>query len=243
MRVEYKYIIAPTLTQQVFDLLDYTLVCDQHCIKNGYYNVSSLYYDTEDFDFYYEKIEGEFHHRKARIRTYGLRPFDGTCFFEIKYKYNENSYKKRMILFDCAKSKHTTINNSEILSNSRSSLGYELQLSDLTNIQILGIKPIFPVCHVLYKRKAYHLNTHQGKVRVNLDWHIVASTQFNDYNCIEDYVFPKGHIILEIKAPSRNFFSQLGELLELITAARTTFSKYICAVNVLHQQLNYGERI
>ena len=271
MRVEYKYILNSKQIHQVMDLLSSSLTSDQFSQESGY-DVSSVYYDTQDFDYYFEKLEGEYQHRKARLRTYAKKPFLGDTYFEIKYKYNENSYKKRTKLFSysCQKNSKSAKNNQntlklnfannqnlvkksnksngedynlKLLLTSMSSLGYELQMADLVNMQILGAKPIFPVCHVLYKRKAYYLMMGAIKIRVNVDFQIVASTEYKKTHDYEDFIFPDGGGVLEIKAPTRSYYSELGELLEIVSGARSTFSKYVSAVNVVYPQLLYGDRI
>ena len=65
---------------------------------NGGYPVSTIYYDTPTLDFYYDKVNGEHTHKKARLRTYGKEIFEGPTFFEIKYKSNEDQIKKRISL-------------------------------------------------------------------------------------------------------------------------------------------------
>lgn len=68
---------------------------------HGGYPVTSLYYDTSDLRFYWEKIEGLRFRRKLRMRLYG-RPEDCTddtpVQIEIKQRVNRVTQKRRIEL-------------------------------------------------------------------------------------------------------------------------------------------------
>jgi hypothetical protein len=68
---------------------------------HGGYPVTSLYYDTPDLRFYWEKIEGLKFRRKLRLRLYGL-PEDCTddtpVQIEIKQRVNRVTQKRRIAL-------------------------------------------------------------------------------------------------------------------------------------------------
>ncbi len=60
------------------------------------YTVRSIYYDTRNFLFYYEKIQGLKTRKKLRIRTYNQPSNSSVGFFEIKRKFGSVIYKERM---------------------------------------------------------------------------------------------------------------------------------------------------
>ncbi|GAA0224520.1 polyphosphate polymerase domain-containing protein [Cryptosporangium japonicum] len=65
------------------------------------YGVWSVYYDTTDLRFYWEKIEGLRFRRKLRLRHYGDRSRitdDTTVFVEIKQRVNRVTQKRRVAL-------------------------------------------------------------------------------------------------------------------------------------------------
>lgn len=73
--------------------------------KTGKYKVISLYYDTTNLDFFWEKVDGEEVRSKLRLREY--TPISGKAhgrdgqlqvFIEIKKKSNNNVFKKRILV-------------------------------------------------------------------------------------------------------------------------------------------------
>ena len=222
-RVEYKYLTPYAKSIELACLWDEMLPKDPYYQKQGGpYPVSSVYYDTQGYDFYHEKVEGEYFHRKARLRTYGNFPFRGPCFFEIKYKLHDDGYKKRVPM---AAQHHA----AGLLP-----LGWQMQLHDGATRQILGPQPLYPVCHVAYERRAYFLHCSSGEVvRLNIDSHMQLRFEAGRHDQA-DVLFPHSQAIIEVKAPSRGWWPELAAILTMISEPRTTFSKYISALNVLY---------
>ncbi|MCK4817415.1 polyphosphate polymerase domain-containing protein [bacterium] len=96
-RFEFKYIIDIKTRNNIIE--DITPFCyiDENTQENGEYSVHSLYYDSDNFKSYFEKINGEKYRRKIRIRQYPGSSGD-MCFIEIKGKNNNNVFKKRVFL-------------------------------------------------------------------------------------------------------------------------------------------------
>lgn len=98
-RFELKYIIRANQIESLSkDLEPYTEV-DPYAAKNGGYRITSLYYDTVDYQCYWQKLDGTNYRRKLRIRIYGdsiasTQP----CFVEIKEKRDLVTRKRRMDL-------------------------------------------------------------------------------------------------------------------------------------------------
>lgn len=59
------------------------------------YTVRSIYYDSEDLDFYFEKLDGVKTRKKLRIRGYGDSRHSQQVFLEIKRKYGNLVSKER----------------------------------------------------------------------------------------------------------------------------------------------------
>ncbi|MGW6619584.1 VTC domain-containing protein [Nocardia sp. NPDC055002] len=99
-RYEIKYLAderdVPELRRALRDRMD----ADGHS-TNGGYPVTSLYYDTSNLRFYWEKIEGLKFRRKLRQRIYG-DPGEVTdetpVFIEIKQRVNRVTQKRRIRL-------------------------------------------------------------------------------------------------------------------------------------------------
>lgn len=99
-RYEIKYLIdefaVPALREELAARMD----SDPHSPHGGY-PVTSLYYDTADLRFYWEKIEGLRFRRKLRMRHYGdpaACTDDTPVQVEIKQRVNRVTQKRRMAL-------------------------------------------------------------------------------------------------------------------------------------------------
>jgi hypothetical protein len=97
-RRELKFILRTDQAQPFIDEIIPFLNRDSHTGKARFYRNNSLYYDTEDFQAYWQKLEGLKHRRKLRIRVYGDQVVDPEkeCFVEIKERI-ESAVRKRRI--------------------------------------------------------------------------------------------------------------------------------------------------
>ncbi|MFD7711425.1 polyphosphate polymerase domain-containing protein [Streptomyces sp. NPDC059786] len=99
-RYELKYLVPVDEAARIRDELAQRMDQDAHSPVGGY-GVWSLYYDTPQLRFYWEKIEGLKFRRKLRIRHYG--DLDGVtdespvC-VEIKQRVNRVTQKRRITL-------------------------------------------------------------------------------------------------------------------------------------------------
>ncbi len=100
-RYELKFILDTDHMREVQEGLKKYLLPDKYGDKFGNYNLSSLYYDNDDFTFYWEKVEGLKFRRKLRIRHYEtekkLTP-ESKVFVEIKQRMDRVTQKRRVIL-------------------------------------------------------------------------------------------------------------------------------------------------
>ncbi|MGW5321777.1 VTC domain-containing protein [Rhodococcus pyridinivorans] len=99
-RYEIKYFVdemkVPELRRELAARMD----TDPHSPHGGY-PVTSLYYDTPDLRFYWEKIEGLKFRRKVRMRLYGdpaACTDDSAVQVEIKQRVNRVTQKRRTAL-------------------------------------------------------------------------------------------------------------------------------------------------
>ncbi|GII64773.1 VTC domain-containing protein [Sphaerisporangium krabiense] len=99
-RFEIKYVADNARATELMRDIEGRLVRDGHSGDRGY-GVWSVYYDTRNLRFYWEKIEGLKFRRKLRVRHYGDRSVvdAGTpVFVEIKQRVNRVTQKRRVRL-------------------------------------------------------------------------------------------------------------------------------------------------
>ncbi|MFV2103215.1 polyphosphate polymerase domain-containing protein [Micromonospora sp. LOL_024] len=99
-RYEIKYLVPAGDVPALRDELTARMDLDRHCGSTGY-GVWSVYYDTDQLRFYWEKIEGLRFRRKLRVRHYGDRSTisdDTVVHVEIKQRVNRVTQKRRVAL-------------------------------------------------------------------------------------------------------------------------------------------------
>jgi hypothetical protein len=99
-RRELKFIIRTDQMQPFLDDIMPFLKRDANTGKAKFYRNNSLYYDTEDYQAYWQKLEGLKHRRKLRIRVYGDHVLNlaDECFVEIKERIESAVRKRRIII-------------------------------------------------------------------------------------------------------------------------------------------------
>lgn len=100
-RFELKYLLSLDAARSFRQEISAYLQADNHAGSDGNYAVSSLYYDSPDYRFYWEKMEGIKFRRKLRIRYYEtqaeLTP-DSQVFVEVKQRLDRVTQKRRIVL-------------------------------------------------------------------------------------------------------------------------------------------------
>lgn len=91
--IENKYLVTNVDKQRFLCSFKNLLVPDENG-ENGHYYVSSIYFDTDNFDFYQDKLEGEFFKLKIRIRRYSQDSENWVSpKLELKIKHSDNTIK------------------------------------------------------------------------------------------------------------------------------------------------------
>ncbi|NLV78095.1 MAG: polyphosphate polymerase domain-containing protein [Rhodococcus sp.] len=99
-RYEIKYLVDELQVPELREELTARMENDPFSPHGGY-PVASLYYDTPDLRFYWEKIEGLKFRRKVRMRLYGAPDEctdESSVHVEIKQRVNRVTQKRRIAL-------------------------------------------------------------------------------------------------------------------------------------------------
>lgn len=96
-RVELKYFIPHELVHEIRRYIRPYVEIDPYATKfaDNKYIIRSIYFDTEQFDFYYEKLDGLKIRKKLRVRAYNDVIQNSMIFFEIKRRYVNRILKER----------------------------------------------------------------------------------------------------------------------------------------------------
>ncbi len=239
-RRELKFIIRTDQMQPFVDDILPFLNRDSHTGKASFYRNNSLYYDTADYQAYWQKIEGLKHRRKLRIRIYGdhvLKPED-ECFVEIKERI-ESAVRKRRIIVPY---KDAKILCSKGCINA-DLVGEEDQpvVDEIAHLVLL--LRLQPACLLRYDRTAFNGHPdYDPSLRITLDTNCRARIHDIDFSSstpeeMKFFLSPQ-LCILEIKADDRVPY-WLVEKLHQHRFVLRKISKYCVALENLKIQLPY----
>ncbi len=185
------------------------------------YNVNSLYYDTPNLDYFYQKINGEHRHVKVRLRTYNNNFFDQDKYWlETKTKVKERIVKVR-----------SELNEIPNLEN----------WLDLDRMDLLVERAKYklkPSCFINYEREAFETIHQSEKLRITFD-HNMTTSPATDAK-LKKYILKyknKNQVLMEIKYYDNDYPQFLKNLLSNISLKRVYFSKYAEGLNRIRQIL------
>lgn len=216
---------------------------DEHAGSDGFYETLSIYYDTEDLRFFWDRQESVGNRRKVRLRRYaGGAVEDSPLFLEIKEKHKHMIGKKRCAL--------KAADVAEILR--RNPKGLELDgLLPLVapsqgrdEVAYLHERLVLhPVVNVRYLRKAL-AGSVDPTLRVTLDKRLTASLPvLCDYDArTENFFLDPSKAVLEIKS-ERSVPMWVLSMLRGFEFSRGRYSKYCEAVEMLRNGARKGSRL
>ncbi|GAA0905732.1 polyphosphate polymerase domain-containing protein [Virgisporangium aurantiacum] len=225
-RYEIKYLVPSDQLSDVRDELHPRLDPDQHGGADGY-SVTSLYYDTRQLRFYWEKIEGLRFRRKVRIRHYGDRAGitdDTVVFVEIKQRVNRVTQKRRIAI---------PYQQARLLCDDRQMVDCQPGQRAFLN-EVLGLVcgfDLVPTATTAYQREAYIGRDADVGLRVTLDhrvrgrdrdFHLAAAAE-------NRLIVPAWLSVLEVKANDRVPY-WLTDLAARLNLSIVRMSKYCQSV-------------
>lgn len=158
-RYELKYWCQESEIRELFSHLEGLLCPDPHNEEKGSYCVTSLYFDSPDYRFFFEKLEGQRQRIKIRLRRYESS-LDG--FLELKEKKNRRILKQRIhvsaeVLQSFARNDWTELTKLAETNPTARRLSYDISLT----------RP-HPVVVVRYEREAHQFKD-DPSVRITID--------------------------------------------------------------------------
>ena len=226
-RFELKYILTIREAERIKTALRAYLVPDNH--GNGSYSLNSLYYDSPDMRFFWEKMDGVRYRRKLRIRQYDeglpLRS-NSTVFVEIKQRIDRVTQKRRVpLLYEEA---------LRFCNHRQRPAGEAQDQSVLDEIEVmLWQYNLHPVSVVHYQRQALIGTNYDLGLRVTFDTALGYSTA--NLNLDEEPsplpMLPPDRVIMEIKVNERIPY-WLTELVAAHNLVLVRVSKYCRSIEL-----------
>ena len=94
MRYELKYSLSPQQKQRVLEAMEDFMEPDRY----GRTTIRNLYFDTDNYRLIRRSLDKPAYEEKLRLRSYGPAGPDSAVFVELKKKYEEVVYKRRVSL-------------------------------------------------------------------------------------------------------------------------------------------------
>jgi SPX domain protein involved in polyphosphate accumulation len=235
-RFELKYVVTLEAAEKFKQALCAYLTPDSHGNSSGAYPLSSLYYDSADYRFYWEKVDGIKFRRKLRIRYYpNSTPLtaDTPVFVEIKQRIDRVTQKRRVLL---------PYGEALRLCNERQAPPHEAQDAPVVDeiLHMLWMYDLRPVSLIHYARQAFVGSDYDVGLRVTFDRDLRYSTDLHELggesHCL--MLFPPEWTVVEIKVNERIPY-WLTELVAMHDLKLMRVSKY-CRSIELARNLSTG---
>lgn len=209
-RNEIKFIINKNMAEVLKQRLSLIMEVDKNSVNsdNSYY-IRSLYFDDEDSNAFYEKLDGVEYRKKYRIRIYNLD--DKFIRLECKYKHNNMTSKDQILITkeECSKIIDGKIDDFKLEKDN-------ILKQFLVDYRLNRLKPCIIVD---YNRLAF--TYHVSDVRITFDSKIKSGLyNYNlfDENACTYSVIDDSEVVLEVK-----FNEVLPEAIAIILSTVPTF--------------------
>lgn len=211
-RVEKKYMLTPGQYEEFLKAIEPHMLPDAY----GLSKICNIYFDTENDELVRLSNEKPVYKEKLRLRSYGIPGADDKVYLELKKKYKDIVYKRRISL---------TLSEAEdyLLRGIRPKK--DSQILREIDYFIVFHKTV-PKLYLAYDRTAWY-GREDGEFRMTFDSHIRSrrdhlSLAFGD---AADELFEQAYWLLEIKSAGAYplwLVKKMGEL----SLYPISFSKY-----------------
>lgn len=227
-RREQKYLITRSQYEQLAELVLPYMRPDKYGV-NGKYTVSSLYFENEEQDIYFETKNKLKYRQKLRLRVYDDTDRNGIAFFEVKQKHNKVVNKRRLVIPLAEAYRYLENGEDEQLSS------YET-----SNVQVLKEIDHFrkfynlqPEMIVSYNRHAFHGIT-DPELRITFDLDLMCR---NQDLCLENGAYGERFIdedlvVLEVKV-NHSVPLWLTRYLQELNCEQRSASKFCTSTELL----------
>jgi len=226
-RWELKYVVTVKQMYQLMHALKNYVVLDENG-DDGLYKIKSIYYDSHDFKFYHEKMNGNKYRQKVRLRGYNNVAYNDDVYFEIKQRYNTTVQKRRaeLKLSDAYELMKHPLDAEQYADKKRIVLD---EIRYLSSMHALEAKAI-----VSYDRKAY-MGKYEDGLRITFDTNLKCRKEnlnLEEYHKEKYFVHPS-LAVLEIKT-NEKVPIWLVSLIQRFEIEAHRVSKYCLSVEKLY---------
>ncbi len=212
-RYELKYILSLEQKAKILTAMSPYMHIDGY----GLTAIRNIYFDTDDHRLIRRSIEKPVYKEKLRIRSYSQATSDSTVFVELKKKYENVVYKRRLPL--CWQ-------DAIAWASREKACPKDTQISREIDYFIDFYGKLRPSVLLSYEREAYY-DTGGGDLRITFDSNMLCR-QVDMSLCSPIYgdpIFPKDSVLMELKC-SGSLPLWMVRTLSREGIFKTSFSKY-----------------
>lgn len=212
-RYEVKFLLTPQQKRAVLAAMQGHMQLDQY----GRTTIRNLYFDTDNYRLIRRSLERSVYKEKLRIRSYRPAEADEPVFVELKKKYQDVVYKRRILLRQSSA--------IECLSKGID-LPIESQIANEINYFRRYYQSLAPKVFLAYEREAFYA-AGGGEFRVTMDENIFYRCEALSLAApvYGTPLLPKGGTLMEIKTPEA-IPLWMTQCLSSEKIFKTSFSKY-----------------
>lgn len=219
-RYEIKYMMTKQQKEQLLKVMAPYMALDQY----GRTTICNLYFDTDSYRLIRRSIEKPAYKEKLRVRSYGTATRNSPVFVELKKKYEDVVYKRRI-----------SMPESEAVRwlGGKGELRHSSQISDEIDYVRSYYEGLRPVVYLSYEREAFY-SKDGSDFRVTFDENILAreSHLSLEAGARGAPLLPRGMVLMELKTPG-GIPLWMTQFLTEQHLYKTSFSKYGTAYETL----------
>lgn len=224
-RYELKYMLNQEQKEQILQNMEAHMKLDQY----GRTTIRNIYFDTDTYRLIRRSLEKPAYKEKLRVRSYGPASGEDPVFVELKKKYDQVVYKRRLV---CPEVEAMQYFGSGHPLPDHSQIGNEIRYF----WEYYGT--LHPVVFLSYEREAYY-SLDRSDFRVTFDENILYREKDLSLGSkiYGTPILEEGQTLMEIKTAG-GIPLWMSEALTENHLYKTTFSKYGAA----YQQIQAAER-
>ena len=210
-RFELKYLITKEQRDEIIWAMEPYMTADRFFHSS----IRNIYYDTPNYRLIRQSLEKPVYKEKLRLRSYGRAAERDQVFLELKKKYEDVVYKRRLELPQVQA--EYAILGREALPDSQ--IGKEISAA------LQYYQELMPRVFLSYERDAYH--AFDSEFRLTLDdriryrtWELTLDSEPWGEDLLE-----QDKVLMELKIPD-SMPLWMASLLSRLEIRKTSFSKY-----------------
>ena len=219
-RYELKYMLTLEQKDRILQAMEPHMALDRY----GRDEIRNIYFDTDSYRLIRRSIEKPAYKEKLRIRSYRQASPDSTVFVELKKKYDDVVYKRRIALTEREAAHWLTTPGVR---------GPDTQIGREIDYFREFYQSLSPAVFLSYEREAYY-DKNGGDFRVTFDENILCRQE--DLSLRSEVwgtpLLEEGKVLMEVKT-SGGIPLWMTEVLSREHIYKTSFSKYGTAYQTL----------